>query len=217
MAIEFTKKIPDELWVDNFSKGLTATYVYDGPDKVYVIVDNENGQHVGLTVDKDYHEYNENQFDKLEIDATVDTDIAYYLTTLTNPVTREYNEVKLVNGETYQEVSNPRIQDYYTIKYDIENKVWVWNLLTKEPKSIINKVIEEYRNKVNSELKRMGSNANSSVTKAASNYLKVLDDYENTGNGSIQSWKRIEFDVSDVPTAPLDLMTAFNTVKSAKA
>ena len=36
MKKTLTVNIPDELWVDEFTKGLTAQYNYDGPSKIWV-------------------------------------------------------------------------------------------------------------------------------------------------------------------------------------
>jgi len=57
MAREFTVNIPDELWVDSWEDGLTATYTYPGPDSIWLEIDHTSKQLYNVSVTKPDQEY----------------------------------------------------------------------------------------------------------------------------------------------------------------
>lgn len=208
MSVSFTKKIPDELYIDSFNNNKVINLEYDGPDVLYVLVDKFSNMFVRI-LDSSIDNFNYDLFEMVVVDSKIHPDVAYYLTNSNIP-DREFETETLIDGTTYQKIINPTLKDFYRVKYDLESKKWIWEVITVDPKSIRNIVAEKYRNYINENIEKVSNDT--ILKKTATDYLKTLDTFETSGKGSIPSWKIIEAKISDVPMVPAELMAAFNVL-----
>lgn len=207
--VNFTKPVPDELYIDSFINGNTKTWTYTGKNLVYLLVEKQNGEITQVCEDLNFN-YNEELFEIITIDANVNPDVAYYATNTTIP-DRVFVTETLIDGSTYEQISNPTLRDIYSLNYNFENSEWNWKLITRNPKSRLNDYTERNREYVNSNISKISSNT--ALMQIANTYLQTLDAFETTGKGSIPSWKMIEIPkLSEVPAIPQDLINAFDVL-----
>jgi hypothetical protein len=122
----FTYNIPDEIWVDNFSKNLTVTTTYKGPKTIYVLVD---GESIISWSETDYEHYNKSTSKVVVLDAEEHPEIAYMLVDL--PEEKLFEDEINSDGSVYQKIKNPHMHDYYELKYDETNSENPWKLVLK--------------------------------------------------------------------------------------
>lgn len=206
MAIKFTKNVPDELYVDSFSKKLKKSYTYDGPESLKVLVDKQSGFPSNL-IESEEDKFNPDFVDVITVDAAKDTDVAEYLYNTVVPE-RQFEDQVQVDGSVYKNITNPTIRDYYTLRYDFETSSWLWTVVVRNPTSILKDLAEKNKSFVTLNLDTINDNVE--LTKVANDYIKQLEDYMTTGKGSIPSWKMDEFPLSSVPMIPQELIVAFN-------
>jgi hypothetical protein len=209
MIINFTKSVPDELYIDSFTKNKTATWTYEGPEYVYVTVDKDFGNIQGFHDGVD-DLYNRDRYVMVTVDAKVATDVACHLANTVLIPERTFFTETLPDGTTHDEIDNPCIRDYYSLHYDHENTKWDFKVITREPKTILNELANRYREYVNTHISKFSDNAE--LSKLANDYLKSLDDFETTGMGGVPSWKIIEPKLSSVPAVPSALVVAANVL-----
>lgn len=210
MKINFSVKIPDELYIDNFSSNKTMNLVYDGPDKHLVLINKETGDFVG-TVNTPEDPYNKDFFEVLTVEASKNPEVAYYLLHRVDPIERGHVTETLPGNLTFEAISNPTIYDYFYIRYDVENKSWKMPLVTRLSRSPLNDMADRYRTYIEENASKATTNA---LKTLMNNYLTQLDDFEKTGIGSIPSWKLTEIKLDNVPKPPLELVSAFNVIPS---
>jgi hypothetical protein len=208
MLATFSKKIPDELYVDSFKNNNVMNLEYDGPSVLYILVNKSFGL-VEKVLETSEDRYNSDLSELITLEAAAYPDVAYLITN-NNIEERVFETETLVDGTTYEKIVNPSLNDFYRIKYDLNNKKWIWEVTTVEPKSIRNITAERYRNYINENLDKVSSDIN--LKKLATDYLVVLDNFEKTGKGSIPSWKIIDARISDVPMIPQELVAAINVL-----
>lgn len=207
MSLTFTKKVPDELYIDSFKDNKSVTYEYDGPAKLLLLIEKQSGSISGVLNSED-DRFNPDFYELLVLDASVHTDVAYYVYHTDIPE-RVFESETLIDGTTYEKIANPTLRDFYQVIFNYDKNKWDWKVVTVNPKSIRNITAERYRNFVNDNIDTIASNT--ALMNVATDYLATLDDFEKTGKGSIPSWKIIEARISDVPTVPQDLVAAFNS------
>ena len=134
MQKQFTYPVPDELYIDSFTTNTHATWTYNGPEKLYLHVE-EFGPVINIsTVPFDNVVYDASKIKEIVLDANTFPEVAMYLTNLTDDTyTRMFRTVTNDDGSTHEEISNPRINDYYTLSYHdgIENP-WKFFVITKD-------------------------------------------------------------------------------------
>lgn len=108
MNKHFTVNIPDELYSSEYTLNKTLGLDYTGPETLHVLV-NTGGVSFSLVP--------EATDNSVALDASIHTDIAYLLFNV--PITTEYEHTEEVldNGEIYNNIINPNLHDYYTVKY----------------------------------------------------------------------------------------------------
>jgi hypothetical protein len=205
VSIQFTKKIPDSLYVNTFVSNSSLTLTYNGPESSLLLIEKDHG-HICGVLETMEDAYNPDDYLVIETLASDSPDVLCYFHQSEFPE-REYVTETLVDGTTHEEISNPTLKDYYRTFYDLENKIWVWEVITREPRSVYNDVVDRYREYVNQNLHKIESNE--SLKEVATKYLQRLTDFETTGAGSIPSWKIITANIASVPLPSPLLMTAF--------
>jgi hypothetical protein len=203
--IQFTKKIPDSLYVNTFTSNSSLTLTYNGPELSLFLVEKNHG-HICGVLETMEDAYNPDHYLVIETSASDSPDVLYYFHQSEFPE-REHVTETLVDGTTHDEISNPTLKDYYTAFYDLENKIWIWEVITRNPRSVYNELADRYREYVNQNLHKIESNE--ALKEVATKYLQRLTDFETTGAGSIPSWKIAAANTASVPLPSPLLMTAF--------
>lgn len=209
MEKTFNKPVPDELYIDSFAQNKTASYTYTGPKTLTVVVDSILGGVQHVLSPGEVFMINPDFQTKLEIDADIDTDVAYLLTNTTIP-DREFETENLPGGNTYQKITNPTLSDYYTVNYNFETSEWQWKLITKLARTQLNDLADKYIQYIETHKSKIADNT--ALTAIADKYVADLNAFNTTGIGSIPSWKFIEFSLADVPAPPSQLVVAFNVL-----
>lgn len=133
MSISYTYPIPDELYVNKFDQNLEYNGSYTGPKKLYLLV--QDGEPVTVwsesSIDTEYDKVNAKV---VELDTNAFPAVADYLVSGSEPYTFTFRTVNNIDGSTHQEISNPRLRDYYTLYYLEGTKNWDFRLITREIK-----------------------------------------------------------------------------------
>jgi hypothetical protein len=209
IQVNFTKPIPNELYIDSFTNGNTQSYVYSGNNLLYVAVDIPLGGIQDIHEDPDF-KYNPDNTKKVIIDANVNPDVAYFITNTTFD-DRIFATETLIDGTTYEQITNPMLRDMYQVNYDLETNTWKWKFITRNPKGRLNDFAQRNRDYVNTYISTISSNT--ALMQIANTYLQTLDTFETTGKGSIPSWKIIAVPkLSEVPPIPQELILAFDVL-----
>lgn len=209
IQVNFTKPVPNELYIDSFTNGKTQSYVYSGNNLIYVAIDIPEGAIQDVHEDLNFN-YNPDISKQLIIDARINPDVAYYVTN-TNTPDRIFATETLVDGTTYEQITNPSLRDMYHINYDLQTNTWKWTFITRNPKGRLNDLAQRNRDYVNTYISTISSNT--ALMQIANTYLQTLDTFETTGKGSIPSWKIIAVPkLSEVPPIPQDLILAFDVL-----
>lgn len=207
MKKKFTYNVPDEMWVDNFSKNLTANATYEGSNTIYVLV---SGSSVISWSLEDYEFYNKDSSKVINLDATAYPNVAYFLTTVRPEI--EYEDLTNPDGTIYQIIKNPMLHDYYVLTYDdsVEGESpWKFLLITRS-----RYVPDESRVKIDLEV---AENHKQNFTFDA-NVTKILDKYISDAKDYLESlkqyypWRYVEFNPPKGPDMPLELQEAFKNV-----
>jgi hypothetical protein len=206
--VNFTKPVPNELYIDSFTNGNTKTWTYTGNNILHLLVEKRLGDIAQVHDDLNFN-YNSEFFQVITIDASVDPDVAYFASNTHIP-DRIFVTETLVDGSTYEQITNPTLRDIYNMNYNFENSTWNWTVKTVEPRTMLNDYADRNREYINSNISKISGNA--TLTQLANDYLQELDTFESTGSGSIPSWKKITHNLSDVPRIPQDLIVAFNVL-----
>jgi hypothetical protein len=208
ITVNFTKPVPDELYIDSFTKGNTQTWTYTGNNLVYISVDKISNGIQGVHDTLEFN-YNPDLTEVMTIDAPVHPDIAYYASNTHIP-DRIFVTETLIDGTTYEQITNPVLRDIYEVRYDSANTAWNWIVITRNPKSLLNDYADRNKHYINNNISKISSNA--ALMEIANTYLQTLETFETTGKGSIPSWKMITTNLGDVPPIPHDLIVAFNVL-----
>ena len=206
MKKKFTFKIPDEMWIDDFTNNLTMSRTYEGPDKIDFLV---TGESIISWSEIDYEHYNKETCKVIELDTNTHPDIGYMLLN-PHPV-EEYEDAVNPDGSTYQKISNPTIHNYYTLKYDESNLDNPWKTVL----IVRNRNIPD-ENRVRSELE-IANNYKQTATFDA-NITAILDTYISSATQYLEEiklyypWRYIEFNPPKGPEVPKELIEAFKNV-----
>ena len=203
MPINFSKQVPDELFVDSFTSNNSLELSYSGPDVIKVLVNRQDGL-VGGFVETNDDPHNGDMYMIVDIVAADEPAVAHFFDpTFVRPEIEFVTETQ-AGGLTFEAIANPTLRDYYEVEYDLETSEWVWKPIVKEKKSILNDTADKYRKYINDNIDTLTG----AVKTAATGYLTTLDNFETTGKGSIPTWKLVEFSPKDVPIPPANVITA---------
>ena len=209
----FTVDIPDEIYIDSWENGRTASFTYDGPETVYAVISSES-QTLGETSlepfpDDSVYIIDAEKYNVLEISAETDTALAYYiLESMDNtPYQYEYIDVENHDGSIFAEPTNYRLKDYFEIIYDIDLE------------TPILKIIPTYMSTESWELEQLPivrdkleiliynrdnvDHTESNSALIASSIL-ALEEYKST-IASARSWKYETIDMTEIPAVSKSL------------
>ena len=203
-----TVKIPNEIWVDDFSENKTATFQYNGPAKIWTIIEEDN------TVNS----YSESEpvlsgnRTFIEVDmATASADKQQAATLLvmrgaehTYTYTPETNH----DGSVYQKITNPKLSDYYTLRY---NPALGFELITIEKDKTIPTEAIALQRKAYVEKYSAAYEFSDADESKITEFLTTINNYLNSVK-TAYPWKYITIDKNEVPKIPVSLVQLFNTL-----
>lgn len=225
-TFNFTYPIPDELYVENWSQGLTGTLVYDGPAEVNLWFD-ENTRHMHVS-DWDLEEgetepKNANDLIKMTVNAA-DGDRAItmlwlaklkgeYATMSEAEFPEEIQEHITGDGKDYMNITNPRPDHLFDMQLDNSEEPTIYlEHILKFPETHAEYECRKRRAKVKfyADEYDLGEEAEA----AAVTFLATCDTYMESMENNFQ-WMYIEQPMSDVPKIPLVVLSAISTVVNA--
>lgn len=207
---EYTVSVPDELWVDSWNNNSQKTYSYTGPETLYVIVSLDNDFSILRWSDTQPSEEEILEREKVvEIDATTDAAWADYLWTHSGEgFEYTYETETLPNGETYEGISNPRVQDYFDLKYTPANgftldPIYKVTLTLAEEKAISRKkYVQKYDDAYD-----FDTDTQAVIDTFITNINNYLDSMSN-----VYPWKYVSIDETQVPKIPASLIVLFKSL-----
>ena len=211
MEKTLTIKIPNELWVNDFSENKTADFTYSGPDKVWFLVEktgvNVIVSPVTYTVEP---QVRENQVAvPIEIATATEAELAAAIILQPELVPHQYTHTKQINydGSIYYAINNPKLNDYYDV---VSSQTGVLSLISIE-KNQPNPNLTPAIKKQQLIEKYLADHEFSAEDRAkVEAYLAVISDYVNKIKTAYK-WKFITVP-NDVPEIPSELMALFNTL-----
>ena len=206
MQKEFTINVPDQLWVDSWTENKTQTLTYDGPEKYYVVVTDlqvlTQWSQEPIEVDS---EQRGNPF-VVEVNATEQPDIAYWL--LTHPEQVEYIFEDVVNhdGSIYKKITNPAIRDIYSAQYDVNQSKIVLLPIIKRTTTYPEIKAQERLAYVNrySEVYAFSTEVEAAITAFKTDTAEYLESMKD-----IYPWKYVSISLDDVPRIPAIVVAEF--------
>ena len=229
----FTYPVPDELWVENWSNGLTGTLVYKGPAEVNLWFDHSNKFFVGSDFDLDSDqdgfpdttEVNEKGLTKLTVRAADGNKsiAAMWLAKLksTDQETFAMDSDEFpdetttriqTDGRDYLKITNPRPDHLFMLQMDeFDGSAWELEHKIKSPEAHTVYEARRRRNRVSyyQDTFDLGAGPESDATafiSATNTYIADRADH--------YPWQFITIP-KDVPKIPLSVMTAISNIKNA--
>lgn len=127
MLKEFSYPLPDELFLNSFTENKVFSSIYDGPEKINVLVDKITSVISGIDPD----DYNSDYYNLIEVNASINPEIAYFLLNSKEDYEYEYEEEILENGDIYNKILNPHITDAYVLVFNLEENRFELDLIVK--------------------------------------------------------------------------------------
>lgn len=204
----FTIDIPDEIYIDSWENGRTASFTYNGPEMVYAVIVSDSQTLAETSIepfpeDSVYNIQTE-KYTVLEISAETNTALAHYICEIndTTPYQYQYIDVENHDGSIYAEPTNYRLKDYFSIIYniDLETPILeitpiymsteVWEL--EQLPLVRNKLEILIYNRDNVD----HTESNSALIASS---ILALEEYKST-IASARSWKYETIDMTEIPT-----------------
>ena len=208
MSKTFTVKIPDQLWVDNWTEDKIETYVYSGPDVWYALIDDTTDLVVHWSADPI-----DNPLSKdfvIELDATDDKNlpVAHFFHSQGTEHEYTYEDETNHDGSIYKKINNPVIQDYFDVKYNKGTGFYL------DPMYKATKTIAEEKAEKRLEYVKKYDNVYDFDTETQATVDKFLDDMATymTIMLTVYPWKYVTIDENEIPRIPTALVTVFNTL-----
>lgn len=201
MQKEFTIAVPDEYWVDSWTENKTMTWVYQGPDTLYILLDHQ--EIIKSWSQEEIVRDESTDVEKVRIlHAEEDLAAAHWLTSLGRDHQYQYAESTNHDGSIYRYYTNPRIRDLFELFYSsntgfrlepIYKNTETWcEREAKKRKEFVKKYHDLYE---------FGEEINNEVR----DYFKKIDDYLGKME-KIYPWKYAEISGEDIPKIPIRLL-----------
>jgi hypothetical protein len=211
MEKTLTIKIPNELWVNDFSENKTADFIYSGPDKIWFLVEKTG---VSVMVSPVTYiaepQVGENQVAvPVEIATATEAELAAAIILQPELAPHQYTHTKQINYDdsVYYAISNPKLNDYYDVVSSQTGVLSLVSIVKNEPNPNLTpalqkqQLIEKY----------LADNEFSAEDRTkVEAYLAVISAYVNKVKTAYK-WKFITI-ANDVPEIPGELMALFNTL-----
>lgn len=203
MLKKFTIKIPNELYINNFSENKTIEFEYDGPEELIVQIWNDISV-IGI-VEEIPELYDTDTTYFITLNCSEHTEAAYWLLESKKDHVYEFEDVLNPDGSIYKKVLNPRFMDIYTIEYNKAKSSFDFNLIEKSIFSGVElKAIRE-RDNIISKFSNISLDGEYKTA-----YLTYINDVNTFLDMCHQylPWKYIEFPISEnqIPKIPLSLL-----------
>lgn len=211
MEKTLTIKIPNELWVDDFSENKTADFTYSGPDKVWFLVEKTGTNVIVSPVTYTTEpEVRENQIAvPVEIATATEPELAAAIILQPELTPYQYTHTKQTNydGSVYYAISNPRLKDYYGVTSSQTGNLSLVSITKNQPNPNLTPALQKQQ-LVEKYLADHEFDAADRAKVEA--YLAIISDYVNKVK-TAYVWKFITVP-NDVPEIPAELMALFNTL-----
>lgn len=207
MRKEFTLAVPDEYWVDSWKENKTMSWVYEGPEKLYVLM-TVTGNFISWQAEEIIRPTDSPE-KVVVIDAAVDTDVAYFL--VSQPAEHVYEFAQETNhdGSTYEYFINPKIQDLFTLEVVQPHGLDITPIF-KKTKTIHEITVQKRKQYVLDFYKTY--EFDDEADQLIKEFLTKADAYLEKME-KIYPWKYVEISDSDVPKIPIKLMKILNELK----
>lgn len=208
MSKTFTVNVPDQLWVDLWNTNKTESYTYNGPDSWNVLVNISTNEIMNWSTEA--IETSSSDEDIIIVDAT-DTNsiaVAHFFDTIRSDHEYTYETETNHDGSTYENITNPTIQDYFDVVYDEDNGITLAPMY-KNPKTIVEEKAESrlaYVEKYNNVY-----DFDTETQETIDNFIASINTYmESMSN--VYPWKYVTIDENNIPKIPASLVSVFNTL-----
>jgi len=207
MKKEFTINVPDEIWVDSWEENKTETWTYEGPEKIWVLINTQTNAVLNHELAKSNELKNDNILE-IEINANENPEIAHWF--IETGENREIEFVDEINhdGSIHKSPVNLIILDYFIVEYSPLEGLFLSPII-KENKTVneekaekrlafvkkydnLYEFDEEIQLKIDETIKRL------------EDYLKLLE--------KARPWKYVTLDEKEIPRIPYILVTTFQNL-----
>jgi hypothetical protein len=216
MEKTLTIKIPNELWVNDFSENKTADFTYSGPDRVWLLVEKTG---VSVTVNPVTYtaepQVLENQVAvPIEIATANEAELAAAIILQPELTPHKYTHTKQINYDdsVYYAISNPKLSDYYDVASSQTGVLSLISIAKNEPNPNLMPALQKQQ-LVEKYLADHEFSAEDRAKVEA--YLAVISSYVNKVKTAYK-WKFTTI-ANDVPEIPAELMALFNTLTPVAA
>ena len=211
MEKTLTIKIPNELWVNDFSENKTADFTYSGPDKVWFLVEKTGTNVIVSPVTYTTEpQVLENQVAvPIEIATATDAELAAAIILQPELTPYQYTHTKQTNydGSVYYAISNPKLNDYYDVTSSQTGSLSLISIAKNQPNPNLTPAVKKHQ-LIEKYLADHEFDTEDRAKVEA--YLAVISDYV-VKIKTAYMWKFVTI-TNDVPEIPADLMALFNTL-----
>lgn len=203
-----TTTVPNELWVNDFSANKTQSFTYNGPDKVWLHVQAPDYL-ITRYLDTDPSD-TENYIEVDMQTASSDKLLAATLVVMSSKEhTYTYTPETNHNGSIYQKINNPRLSDYFMVKYNTVNQNFQLFPIVKDTEYPLKKLAQQRKDYI---LKYKNLfDFDTEIDQKIEQYISSIDAYLLSIEHAYP-WKYIEFNQAEIPKIPVSLIQLFNTL-----
>jgi hypothetical protein len=212
MEKTITFKIPNEMWVDDFSENKTAPFNYTGAQQIWLIVNEDNSVNAFSETEPDSTTLGNKTAVMVDMGSGSNDDIAAATLIVMAAKDHTYNYADITNhdGSIYKRIENPRLNDLYTVRYN-PSKGFELKPIIKDT-TFTNRDIANTRKTYVEKYKQTFEFTAADQDKI-DNYLSTIDTYLDTIK-TAYSWKFIQPNPNEVPKIPVSLVQLFSTLPS---
>ncbi len=209
MQKNVTVKVPNELWINDFSENKTIQFTYSGPESVWIIIGLDNSVQNILTETPVESQLNNSYSIEVNIATAPDDRViaAAFLTTAKGQHEYTYADETNHDGSIYKRITNPLLKDYFTLHYF--GSEFVLRPLVKDTKNPLTEIAVSRKNYVEKYANTFEFDA--PVTAQINAYLEAINDYIESV-ATAYPWKYISYNKNEVPKIPVSLVTLFNSL-----